>query len=169
LFIKRICSLNKSFSFFVKNSNSSVLSEAFLFPFAESSVILVNSALLSLSEFLVFTNLIFLIFIFSFNTLILHNNSLNFLIKFSNFCFFVLNFNSNSSNLFGNFLCFVRSLVILSFQDIQFVVKTGNDVFLTLYLTLEIALEISEADVISLFASFKILNLSFESHEVSFI
>lgn len=140
-----------------------------MFPLTECTVILVNGSLLSLSQLLVLTNLILLIFIFSFNALIFHNNSLHFLIKLSYFGFFVFNFNSNRSNLLGDFLGFISSLVVLLFHDVQFVVKTGNNVFLTVDLSFEITLECSEANIISLLTSFKILNLSFESNKISFV
>jgi hypothetical protein len=112
---------------------------------------------------------VFLVLVFTFNSLISHDYGLNFLIKFSDFSFFVFNFNSNSSNLLRNFLGFVSSFVVLSFHNVQFVVKTRNDVFLTLNLGFEISLEISETDIISCFASFQILNLSLESNKISFI
>ena len=111
----------------------------------------------------------FLVLVFAFDSLISHDDGLNFLIEFSNFGFFMFNFNSNSSNLLRNFLSFVGSFVVLSFHNVQFVVKTRNDVFLTLNLGFEISLEISETDIISCFTSLQILNLSLKSNKISFI
>jgi len=58
LLIKWSSSVNKRFSFFVKNCDSCILGKTFLFPFWESTVSLINCALLSLSELLIFRDLI---------------------------------------------------------------------------------------------------------------
>jgi hypothetical protein len=169
LFIKKICSFDKCFSLFIKNRDSGILGEAFLFPFAQCTVILIDGSLLTLSEFLVLADLILLVFVFSFNTLILHNDGLHFLIELSDFSFFVFNFNSNSSNLLSNFLSFVGSFIVLLFHDIKLIVKTGNNILLTMNLSFEVTLERYKAGIISLLSSFKILNLSLESNKVSLI
>lgn len=51
-----LASMDQSLSFLVENGDSSVLREALLLPLRQGSVVLVDSALLSLSEFLVFRN-----------------------------------------------------------------------------------------------------------------
>jgi hypothetical protein len=57
LFVEGIGPVHQSFSLLIKDADSGVLSKAFLLPFAERTVILVDRSLLSLSQFLVFTYL----------------------------------------------------------------------------------------------------------------
>ena len=141
LFVKRIRPVYQGFSLFVKDVNSGVLSETLLLPFAQRTVILVNCSLLPLSQLLVFAYLMLLIFVFSFNSLIFHDDCLNFLIQLSDFGFLVFNFDSNGSNLFGNLLSFIGSFVVLCPHNIEFSSKGFLNVFLALNLRFEIALE----------------------------
>ena len=147
LLIKWSSSVNKRFSFFVKNCDSSILGKTFLFPFWESTVSLVNCALLSLSQLLVFRDLIFKVIIFSFYWLVHTNCWLDVVLKISNVYIFLWNFNSNSLCLFLNLNWFLWSVSILAFEDLKLILKTSNNIILTSKLCFIITLESSNANI----------------------
>lgn len=118
LLIETVASVNQSLPFLVKHFDPCVLSKAFLFPFRKCTVALVNSALLHLSLFLLLSNWVFHVFIFSFNTLVVHHGAWNVIFNLSDVLFFWWYLNSDSLNLFLNLSWFISFISILLMQDI---------------------------------------------------
>lgn len=140
LFIQTIASLNQGLSLLIKNSNSCVLSETLLFPFGQCTIVLVDCALLPLSQFLVFSYWILDIFVFSLDSLVVHHCSIDIIFNFSDFGFFSCNINSNSFSLLLDLKCFVLFICILLLYHLKLIFKAIDYILLTLQLRFIIAL-----------------------------
>lgn len=169
LIIHTVWSFNEGLSLLVKHSDSCILSKTFLLPFWKCSIILINGALLSLSQFLILSYRVFNIFVFSFYSLVMHNCALNIILEISQIRFFLRNFNSNFLSLLLDFTTFIISIIILLLENMKLVSQAFNYVRLTLNLSIVVSLESSDTDFQSFSSSLKICYLLLQTVKISIV
>lgn len=164
-----VASAYQGLSLLVKNCDSGVLGEALLLPLGQGPVVLIDGALLPLSELLVLSDRVFDIFVFSLDALVVHHFSVDVIIKVSDIRLLGRDLNPNCLDLLlyvHRLFCFV---LVLLLKNVEFVFETVDDILLTLQLGLVIALQSSNAHIESLLSSPKLSDLLLQIIEISLV
>lgn len=169
LIIKAIAPIHQGQSFFIKDSDSCVLSKAFLLPFGQSSIVLIDRALLPLSQLLVLRDWMFDVFVLSFNALVVHHGSIHIIFHISDVRLLCTDINSNSFNLFLDIQRFVGLVLVLLLQDSEFIFKTFNNIVLTLHLWFVVTFESRYTNLKSFLSLLNIQDLLSKDIKVSLI
>lgn len=101
--------------------------------------------------------------------LILRYSRLNYLLQFSEFTLPCHNFSFNSLALLRDLDTLVGPVKVLVLLGIELLLETSNDIYLRVKLALKVLLQCTNALLIGSFSSLKIINLSSQCSEISFV
>ena len=137
-----------------------------MLPLGQCTVLLVDSALLSASDFLALVDAHFKGFNFTLKSLVLGDGGVDLSRQLSDFLVSGGDLSSNGLDLLRNFNSFLGLVTVLCSEHFQFVLAAVDDACLASDLSLEVASQNCNALFVSFLSSGEVFNLSSECSEV---
>lgn len=135
---------------------------AFLLPFGEGTVALVDLALLSLSQFLVCRNVHLGLVNFSLESLVVGAAGLDVVLKVTAILVLCSYLDSNGLSLLGNLNTLFLLLAVLAPENFKLVIQAGDHILLAAQLGLIVSLKGGAADIECFFTFSQLLDLGLE-------